>query len=125
MLEYKCISEKTETPECKIYATRLKDDTLREASVLIVDTIGLLTKIYSYADIAYVGGAMGITGLHNILEPATFGVPIVIGKNYDDFPEAERLESLAGLFSIKNASQLVLKSLQNFLLIPTSEIKQE
>ncbi len=81
-----------------------KSDALREASVLIVDTIGLLTKIYSYADIAYVGGAMGITGLHNILEPATFSVPIVIGKNYEDFPEAERLESLAGLFSIKNAA---------------------
>jgi 3-deoxy-D-manno-octulosonic-acid transferase len=62
--------------------------------------IGLLTKIYSYADIAYVGGAMGSTGLHNILEPATFGVPIIIGKNYDEFPEAERLRSLAGLFSI-------------------------
>ncbi|WP_432412708.1 3-deoxy-D-manno-octulosonic acid transferase [Rasiella sp. SM2506] len=78
---------------------------LPEASVIIIDTIGLLTKIYSYADIAYVGGAMGITGLHNILEPATFGVPVVIGKNYDDFPEAERLQSLAGLFSIKNGEE--------------------
>ncbi len=78
---------------------------LAEASVLIVDTIGLLTKIYSYADIAYVGGAMGYTGLHNILEPATFGVPIVIGKNFDDFPEAGRLQSLAGLFSIKNGEE--------------------
>ena len=64
--------------------------------------IGLLTKIYSYADIAYVGGAMASTGLHNILEPATFGVPIIIGKNYEDFPEAKRLRSLAGLFSISS-----------------------
>lgn len=74
-------------------------------SVLIIDCIGLLSKLYSYADIAYVGGAMGKTGLHNILEPATFGLPIVIGKNYEEFPEAIRLHSLAGLFSITNASE--------------------
>ncbi len=82
-----------------------KGKALSEASVLIVDTIGLLTKIYSYADVAYVGGAMGTEGLHNILEPATFGAPVVIGKNYAEFPEAERLQSLAGLFSIKNAKE--------------------
>jgi len=78
---------------------------LREYSVLIIDTIGLLTKIYSYADIAYVGGAMGTTGLHNILEPATFGVPIVIGKNYAEFPEAIKLRSLAGLYSIDSQKE--------------------
>lgn len=86
---------------------------ISEYSVLIVDCIGLLGKLYSYADIAYVGGAMGKTGLHNILEPATFGVPIVIGKNYDEFPEAIRLRDLAGLFTIKNDIELsaVLKKL--------------
>ena len=78
---------------------------LSEFSVLIIDTIGLLTKIYSYADIAYVGGAMGTTGLHNILEPATFGVPIVIGKNYAEFPEAKKLRSLAGLYSIDSQKE--------------------
>ncbi len=75
---------------------------ISEYSVLIIDCIGLLSKLYSYADIAYVGGAMGKTGLHNVLEPATFGVPIIIGKNYEHFPEAIRLSNLAGLFSIKN-----------------------
>lgn len=78
---------------------------LAEYSVLIIDCIGLLTKLYSYADIAYVGGAMGKTGLHNILEPATFGIPIVIGKNYNNFPEAIRLSNLAGLYSVKNKSE--------------------
>lgn len=73
--------------------------------VLIIDCIGLLSKLYSYADIAYVGGAAGKTGLHNILEPATFGIPIVIGKNYEEFPEAIRLRELAGLFSVKNSSE--------------------
>ena len=78
---------------------------ISDYDVLIIDCIGLLSKLYSYADIAYVGGAMGSTGLHNILEPATFGVPIVIGKNYDEFPEAIRLRDLAGLFSIRNAPE--------------------
>jgi len=73
---------------------------LNEFSVFIIDTIGLLTKIYSYADIAYVGGAVGKTGLHNILEPATFGVPIVIGNNFENFPEAKRLQQLAGLYAV-------------------------
>ncbi|MCB0457298.1 MAG: 3-deoxy-D-manno-octulosonic acid transferase [Flavobacteriaceae bacterium] len=75
---------------------------LSEASILMIDTIGLLSKIYSYADIAYVGGAMGTTGLHNILEPATFGIPVVIGKNFEKFPEAIKLQDLAGLYSIEN-----------------------
>src|SRR5690554_1336712 len=91
----------------KVILHSQKDDVnLTEYSVLIIDCIGLLTKLYSYADIAYVGGAMGRTGLHNILEPATFGVPIIIGKNYNEFPEAIRLRNLAGLFSISNPLEL-------------------
>lgn len=78
---------------------------LSEYSVLIIDCIGLLSKLYSYADIAYVGGAAGKTGLHNILEPATFGVPIVIGKNYQDFPEAVQLKSIAGLFVVETSDE--------------------
>jgi 3-deoxy-D-manno-octulosonic-acid transferase len=86
---------------------------LEDYSVLIVDTIGLLTKIYSYADIAYVGGAAGYTGLHNILEPATFGVPIVIGQNFENFPEAIRLNQLAGLFPVSSSEECtqILKKL--------------
>lgn len=82
-----------------------KEKTLSEANVFIIDTVGLLTKIYNYADIAYVGGAMGTTGLHNILEPATFGVPIVIGQNFDKFPEAKKLQQLAGLFSVSSPQE--------------------
>ena len=76
--------------------------------VFIIDTIGLLTRIYSYADIAYVGGAAGNTGLHNILEPATFGVPIIIGENFDRFPEAIQLQKLAGLFAVANKEELAV-----------------
>ena len=84
-------------------------------SVLIIDTIGYLTKIYSYADVAYVGGAAGNTGLHNILEPATFGVPILIGQHFDNFPEAKRLQQLAGLFSVSTTEECssILEKLLN------------
>ncbi|MGV6829572.1 MAG: 3-deoxy-D-manno-octulosonic acid transferase [Flavobacteriales bacterium] len=85
--------------------SELKKDEIVNYSILIIDNVGLLSKIYSYADIAYVGGAMGTTGLHNILEPATFGVPVVIGKNYANFPEAKQLLDLGGLFSVNNAEE--------------------
>ena len=84
-----------------------KDDKkLENYNVFIIDTIGLLSKIYSYADLAYVGGAMGKTGLHNILEPSTFGVPVIIGKNYKKFPEAFAMIKDAGVISIKNDKDL-------------------
>lgn len=78
---------------------------LETAQVFIIDTIGLLTKIYNYADIAYVGGAMGTTGLHNTLEPAVFGVPIIIGNNHSKFPEAKAMISINGMFSISNQNE--------------------
>jgi 3-deoxy-D-manno-octulosonic-acid transferase len=79
---------------------------LQEYNVFIIDTIGILTKIYSYADVAYVGGGFGNPGVHNILEPATFGVPIVIGPNYSHFAEATALVNMEGCISIQNQTQL-------------------
>lgn len=81
---------------------------LSDFNVFILDTIGYLGRIYSYADIAYVGGAAGATGLHNILEPAVFGIPIIIGKNYQKFPEAKRLVNLNGVTSVNNQKELRL-----------------
>ena len=75
-------------------------------SVFVIDTIGILTKIYSYADIAYVGGGFGNPGVHNILEPATFGIPVVIGPNYSHFSEATALVNLEGCLTIQNQTQL-------------------
>tara|TARA_R110002033_G_scaffold37969_5_gene77048 strand:+ start:2527 stop:3786 length:1260 start_codon:yes stop_codon:yes gene_type:complete len=84
-----------------------------KAQVFIIDTIGLLSKIYNYADIAYVGGAMGHTGLHNTLEPAVFGVPIIIGNNHSKFPEAKAMIDNSGMFSVKNQVEFnsILKEL--------------
>ena len=76
-----------------------------DATVFIIDTIGILTKIYNYADIAYVGGAIGNTGLHNTLEPAVFGIPIIIGNNHSKFPEAQALIDNHGMFSISNQKE--------------------
>jgi 3-deoxy-D-manno-octulosonic-acid transferase len=80
---------------------------LADFDVFIIDTIGILTKIYSYADIAYVGGGFGNPGVHNILEPATFGVPIVIGPNFSHFAEATALVNMGGCVSISNKNELV------------------
>ncbi|MBD3583888.1 3-deoxy-D-manno-octulosonic acid transferase [Flavobacterium selenitireducens] len=79
---------------------------LADFDVFIIDTIGILTKIYSYADIAYVGGGFGNPGVHNILEPATFGVPIVIGPNYSHFAEAIALVDMEGCISVDGQAQL-------------------
>jgi len=83
-----------------------ENQNLSEYSVFIIDTIGILTKIYSYANIAYVGGGFGNPGVHNILEPATFGVPIVIGPNYSHFAEATALVHQQGCISISNLNEL-------------------
>ena len=80
---------------------------LADFDVFIIDTIGILTKIYSYADIAYVGGGFGNPGVHNILEPATFGVPIVIGPNFSHFAEATALVNREGCISISNKKELM------------------
>ena len=79
---------------------------LSNSNVFLIDTIGILTKIYSYSDIAYVGGGFGNPGVHNILEPATFRVPVVIGPNYSHFAEATALVNMEGCISIQNQTQL-------------------
>ncbi len=85
---------------------RGRDLSLRDYDIFIIDTIGILTKIYSYANIAYVGGGFGNPGVHNILEPATFGIPIVIGPNFSHFAEATALVHQEGCVSISNQNEL-------------------
>lgn len=84
-----------------ILYSELKDQNLSDFDVFIVDTIGILTKIYSYADLAYVGGGFA-TGLHNTLEPAVFGIPVIIGPKYSGFKEAEELVAQNGIISISD-----------------------
>ena len=67
--------------------SNLSSHSTGQERVLIIDNIGMLMNVYQYANIAYVGGAFG-KGLHNILEPACFGVPVIFGNNYAKFNEA-------------------------------------
>ncbi len=82
-----------------------KTSDLSNFQVFIIDTIGILSKIYSYADVVFIGGAVGSTGLHNTLEPAVFGVPIIIGENYKKFPEANEMIERGGMYAISNQKE--------------------
>ncbi|MCB0399850.1 MAG: 3-deoxy-D-manno-octulosonic acid transferase [Winogradskyella sp.] len=99
------------------------EKSLSEFNVFILDTIGYLSRVYSYADIVYVGGAAGTTGLHNILEPAVFGIPIIIGKNHHKFPEAKTLIELGGVTSV--SSPATFNSKLSSLIIDSSLRKHQ
>lgn len=88
--------------------SNLNEESAPLYNVLIIDNIGMLSALYQYADYAYVGGAFG-KGLHNILEPATFGLPIFFGPKYEKFQEAKDLVNLGSAFSIKNTQELMVK----------------
>ena len=80
-------------------------DDLNKSNILILNTIGDLKKLYSYSEISYVGGGMGKTGLHNILEACVFENPVIIGKNYKKFNESIELVNLHGIISVKNQNE--------------------
>lgn len=82
------------------------DQKIEDFQILIIDTIGMLSKIYKYSDYSYVGGAFG-SGLHNILEAAVFGVPLFFGPKYQKFKEARDLVQLQGAFSLSDANELI------------------
>ena len=73
--------------------------------VLIVDEIGILSSLYKFSKFAYVGGGMGNKGLHNTLEPAVFGIPIIIGKNFRRYPEALEMYKLGGILSVSTKNE--------------------
>jgi 3-deoxy-D-manno-octulosonic-acid transferase len=99
-------SLKSQITKSSVLFSKKSNVDLSNFNVFIIDTIGILTKIYFYADIAYVGGGFGNPGVHNILEPATFGVPIIIGPNYSHFAEATALVHQEGCISISNQNEL-------------------
>jgi len=72
-----------------------------KTNCLVVDVIGILSSIYRYANVAYIGGGFGV-GIHNTLEAAVYGVPVVFGPNYQRFREARELIAVGGAFSISN-----------------------
>ncbi len=87
---------------------------------LIIDNIGMLSRLYKYATITYVGGGFGYNGLHNILEASVYGRPVIFGPEYDKNFEAEELIDCSGAISIENA--LELEKVVNRLLANEEEI---
>lgn len=84
-------------------------------NALIIDNIGMLKRLYGYATISFVGGGFGGDGVHNVLEPAVYGRPVLFGPVFEKFPEAEKLVTTGGAFSIADAIELeeVLNELLN------------
>lgn len=83
----------------------LLNGTASTAQTLIIDNIGLLSSLYQYAGIAYIGGGFGV-GIHNTLEAAAFGIPVIFGPKYDKFQEAKDLIALTAARSIETESDL-------------------
>ena len=82
------------------------DENISNARILIIDGMGFLSGLYQYCHIAYIGGGFG-KGIHNILEAATFGKPVIFGPNYLRFAEAVELIQLKGAFTINNSSEII------------------
>lgn len=84
-------------------------DNIQKYNVLVIDNIGLLSRLYKYGEFAFVGGAYG-KGLHNILEAACYGIPIFFGnKNFEKFQEAKDLINRGGAFEVADYSELMAK----------------
>lgn len=85
-------------PNAILYSQISESQILKSSNpqILIIDCIGLLSKIYSYGDLAVVGGGFHSKGLHNILEAATFGIPVFFGNQYTKNPEADEIISQNG-----------------------------
>lgn len=94
-------------------------DSSLQTQTLIIDNIGMLSSLYQYGHIAYIGGGFGV-GIHNTLEAAAFGLPVIFGPNYQRFKEARELVSQELGFSIKDAAEL--KSAFSFLMADESKL---
>lgn len=81
--------------------TQATTENVSDADCLIIDCFGLLSSVYRYGEVAYIGGGFGV-GIHNILEAAVYGIPVIFGPNYKKFQEAVDLIELGGAFSISD-----------------------
>jgi len=80
----------------------------KNAEILVIDSIGMLSALYQYGTLAYIGGGFG-AGIHNILEAAAFGLPVFMGPNYHKFNEAKELIELGGAFDVTKPDELIKK----------------
>ena len=94
-------------PVTSVCYSQMTPTALREARVLILDTIGILTRVYSYAHISYVGGGWTPSGIHNVLEPAVFSRPVICGPLYTPYIEAVGMYKAGGLIVINDGTTLI------------------
>jgi 3-deoxy-D-manno-octulosonic-acid transferase len=81
-------------------------ETLNQYGVILIDSIGHLSSLYAQADVAFIGGGFG-KGIHNILEPSAYGVPVIFGPNYSKFGEAVSLFDIGAAFPVKDFDSFV------------------
>lgn len=89
-----------------IFYSELAKNQQTTANVLIIDNVGMLSRLYHYADITYVGGGFGDDGVHNVLEAAVYGKPVIYGPEFEKFLEAIELISCGGGIIINSALEL-------------------
>lgn len=80
----------------------------KNAEILIIDSVGMLSQLYQYGTLAYIGGGFGV-GIHNILEASAFGLPVFMGPNHHKFNEAKELIELGGAFEVTKPDELIKK----------------
>ncbi|KAA6336335.1 3-deoxy-D-manno-octulosonic acid transferase [termite gut metagenome] len=85
--------------------TRADEESVREADCLIIDCYGLLSSIYRYGEVAYIGGGFGV-GIHNTLEAAVYSIPVLFGPKHQRYREAVELVEAEGGYSIDNYDEL-------------------
>lgn len=97
--------------------TKANEADVATADVLIIDCFGLLSSIYHYGDVAYVGGGFGV-GIHNVLEAAVWNMPVLFGPNNKHFAEAQGLLAEGGGFEIQDAATFAEKCNNSLLIQP-------
>ena len=109
-------------PEKCLRYSKANDENIQETKILVIDSIGMLSSLYHYGKIAYIGGGFGVS-IHNTLEPAVYGIPVIFGPKYQKFKEAVDMIASEGAFTISSYQELeniLNRLLSNFNLLNQS-----
>lgn len=93
-------------PARSLRFSELNENNTVASKILVIDNIGILSHLYQYGDLAHIGGGFGV-GIHNILEAATFGLPVTFGPNYHKFREARELIERGGAFPVTSEKEFL------------------
>jgi 3-deoxy-D-manno-octulosonic-acid transferase len=88
------------------FSELLNNDDILKYDCLIIDTVGILANVYRYGNVSYVGGGFSKNGLHSVIEPAVFGIPVLFGPNLDKSPEAQEMKYLDCGMNFSNSQEL-------------------